>query len=124
MKFVCILAVVTLPLAAAEPPKLKLGDDVRPVKYAAELTLVPGATTFAGNISIDISLAKPASLIWLNAAGLTVEQTTISRAGQTATATVEPGDSDFIALHAPPKCPPDPQRSTSATRAKSTSRTA
>src|SRR5215469_8065826 len=105
MKFVCILAVVTLPLAAAEPPKLKLGDDPRPVKYAAELTLIPGATTFAGNIGIDISLAKPASFIWLNAAGLTVEQATISHAGQTATVTVEPGDSDFIALRAPFEIP-------------------
>ena len=108
MRLFFILAVVMLPLAAAEPPKLKLGDDPRPVKYAAELTLVPGATTFAGNIGIDIYLAKPASLIWLNATGLIVEQATITHAGQTAIVTVELGDSDFIALRAPSEIPAGP----------------
>ena len=108
MRLSFILAVVTLPLATAEPPKLKLGDDPRPVKYAAELTLVPGATTFAGNIGIDIYLAKPASLIWLNATGLIVEQATITHTGQTAIVTVELGDSDFIALRAPSEIPAGP----------------
>jgi cytosol alanyl aminopeptidase len=105
MKFLYLLAVASLPLAAAEPPKLKLGDDVRPVKYAAELTLFPGAATIAGDIGIDISLAKPASLIWLNASKLTIEQATISRPGQTTTAAVEQGDSDFIALRVPSEIP-------------------
>src|SRR5215469_8009720 len=108
MKFFCILAAVTLKLAAAEPPKLKLSEDVRPVKYEAELTLVPGATTFAGNIGIDISLAKPASLIWLNAADLAVEHATISHAGQTITVAVEAGNSEFIALRAPAEIPDGP----------------
>ncbi len=105
MKFVLLLAAAVLPLSAAEPPKLKLGDDVRPVKYAAELTLVPGASTFSGNIGIDIFLVKPASLIWLNATGLNIGEAAISHAGQTITAAVEPGDSDFIALRTPTEIP-------------------
>jgi len=54
-------------LSAAEPPKLRLTDEIRPVQYAAELTLVPGATTTAVRFDIDTSPASPACLIRLNA---------------------------------------------------------
>jgi cytosol alanyl aminopeptidase len=90
-----VLAFWCLSAFAAEAPKLRLPDDVRPIRYAVELTLVPGEKTFAGTIDIDVDLAKPASLIWLNSTELTIQQATI--AGQPAT--IEPGGDDFVALH-------------------------
>jgi len=92
-------------LTAAEPPKLRLPADVRPVKYAAELTLVPGAATFDGRIDIDVALSKPASLIWLNASELSISKASVVRAGREQAATVEPGDDDFIALRLPASLP-------------------
>jgi alanyl aminopeptidase len=98
------LALSTLSAFAAEPPKLRLPDDIRPVKYAADLTLVPGEKTFSGAIDIDVTLTKPASLIWLNATELTIKQATI--AGQPAA--IEPGDSDFVGLRAAKILSPGP----------------
>src|SRR4051794_11125607 len=90
------LAVVlcTFSAFAAETPKLRLPDDVRPTRYAADLTLVPGERTFSGTIDIDIELAKPSLLIWLNATELTIRQVTIG----SQVATVEAGDDDFVGL--------------------------
>ncbi len=89
-----ILALCALSAFAAEVPKLRLADDPRPVKYAAELTLIPGEKTFAGSIDIDVELAQPTSLIWLNATGITIEKATIA----SQVASVEPGDDDFVGL--------------------------
>src|ERR1035437_1112984 len=81
---------------AAEAPKLRLPDDIRPVRYAVDLTLIPGEKTFSGAIDIDIDLAKPASLIWLNATELTIRQVTIA----SEPAAIEPGNDDFVGLRA------------------------
>ena len=45
---------------SAQPPKLRVDDSIRPVKYAADLTLLTGAATFTGTVDIDIQLQKPA----------------------------------------------------------------
>jgi alanyl aminopeptidase len=79
---------------AAEAPKLRLPDDIRPIRYAADLTLVPGEKTFSGTIDIDIELAKPSPLIWLNATELTIQQATVG----SQAAVVEPGNDDFVGL--------------------------
>ena len=100
------LALCSLSAFAAEAPKLRLPDDIRPVKYAADLTLVPGDKTFTGAIDIDITLTKPTSLIWLNAVDLTIQQATIAA----QPATIEPGNSDFVGLRASSTLPPGPAR--------------
>src|SRR5580698_5934177 len=99
------LALFCFALSAAEPPKLRLGDEIRPVKYAAELTLVPGSATFDGSIDIDVTLAKPASLVWLNATELAIWKTTVTHNGKTQAAAVEPGNDDFIGLRIPAAIP-------------------
>src|ERR1039457_6682941 len=96
LAFRLALALCSLSAFAAEAPKLRLPDDIRPIQYAADLTLVPGDKPFAGAIDIDISLAKPASLIWLNATDLTIQQATIA----SEAATIEPGNVDFVGLRA------------------------
>ena len=58
-------------LAAA--PEFRLGNQVEPVRYAANLTVTPGQDTFDGEIDIDVRLAAPADEIWLNASGLTIQ---------------------------------------------------
>jgi aminopeptidase N len=100
------LALCVLPAFAAEAPKLRLPDDVRPTSYAADLTLIPGEKTFSGVIDIDIDLAKPASLIWLNSTDLTIKQATIA----SEPAAIEPGDSDFVGLRAAKILAPGPAR--------------
>jgi hypothetical protein len=37
---------------------LLLADEIRLVKYAAEVKLVPGATAFDGKIDIDVRMEK------------------------------------------------------------------
>ena len=56
-----------LPGASLEPPKLRLGDDVRPVRYRLDLTLVPEQDTFTGRIEIDLDIRKSTGIVWLNA---------------------------------------------------------
>src|ERR1035438_931268 len=84
-------------LLAADAPKLRLGADIRPTRYAADLTAVPGTATFSGVLDIDIALAKPASLVWLNATDLSIEQATVN----SQPAAVESAGGDFIALRPP-----------------------
>src|SRR5690349_19540600 len=108
MRGILPFAVLCLSLCAAEPPRLRLPGDVRPLKYVAELTLIPGATTFDGKIDIDVSLSRPASLIWLNASDLSISKLTLSRNGKPQSAAVEPGDADFIALRFATEVPPGP----------------
>jgi cytosol alanyl aminopeptidase len=100
------LALCSASAFAAEAPKLRLPDDIRPIKYAADLTLIPGEKTFSGAIDIDVALAKPASLIWLNATELTIQQATIA----SQPAAIEPGNDDFVGLRAAKILAPGPAR--------------
>ena len=94
-----ILAGLGLAARAAEPPGLRLPADIRPVGYAAELTLLPGTKSFTGRIEIDVELQQPSSLFWLNAAGISIGEAAIETAGGKQTATVEQAAEDFAALH-------------------------
>jgi alanyl aminopeptidase len=89
-----VFALCALSAVAAEAPKLRLPEDVRPVRYAADLTLIPGEKTFSGAIDIDVEVAKPTPLVWLNATELTIRQATIA----SQAVTIEPGNDDFVGL--------------------------
>ena len=67
---------------------------------------IPGEKTFSGTIDIDIELAKPASLIWLNATELTIQQATIA----SQPAAIEPGNDDFVGLRPAKILAPGPAR--------------
>ena len=82
--------------ATAEPPKLRLGDSVRPVRYAADLTLLPESPTFSGTVDIDIEIQRPSQVIWLNANEITVKSAVLTSLGKSTAATVEPGGTDFV----------------------------
>ena len=93
-------------LLAADAPKLRLGADIRPTRYTAELTAVPAAAAFSGVLDIDVVLATPASLVWLNANDLTIQQATVN----SLPAAVESAGDDFIALRLPAALPAGPAR--------------
>ena len=100
------LALCSLSAFAAEAPKLRLPGDVRPIKHAADLTLVPGEKTFSGAIDIDVELAKSSSLIWLNATELTIREASIG----SQPAAIEPGNDDFVGLRPANVVGPGPER--------------
>ena len=81
--------------ASGAPPKLRLGEDVRPVRYHVDLTLIPDEDTFSGAIEIDLDIRKPSDVIWLNARSLTIDHANLVAGGRTLKATVEQGGEDF-----------------------------
>jgi len=86
---------------AAGPPTLRLPEGVRPIKYTAELTLLPDSPTFKGEIDIDVTFSAPTSLFYLNSKE---NQITVAEVNRMKLA-VEQVNENFIALRAPAKIP-------------------
>jgi aminopeptidase N len=84
------------PAALPEPPKLRLPGNVSPLRYAAELTLVPAQEKFTGAIAIDLEIKEPTALLWLNASDLTIGSATLTVNGERSAARVVPGGEDFV----------------------------
>ena len=103
--FVLFLAILA---SAAEPPKLKLDDSVRPVRYAADLTLLTDLPSFSGSVDIDVELRNPAGLIWINATDLSVKEVNVRAGGREQSGAVEAGDRNFIGLRFPARVPAGP----------------
>jgi alanyl aminopeptidase len=95
---------------AATPPTLRLGDAARPVRYAAELTVVPSAQTFTGAIDIDMILKAQTSLLWLNGSSLKLKEAKLTAHGETIAARVVPGGDDFIGFAFERAAPAGPAR--------------
>src|SRR5437868_13667857 len=61
------------PAASSEPaPSFRLPDGARPLRYDLMLTVVPGDAKASGEIAIDVDLARPHSVVWLNADSLNI----------------------------------------------------
>ncbi|PWU10067.1 MAG: peptidase M1 [Terriglobia bacterium] len=97
-------------LYAADVPKLRLDDTIRPVRYAVELTLLPDGPGFSGKIDIDIEFRKPAAEVWLNAADLQIQQASLERGGRILAATIQAGDPNFVGLRLPSVAPAGPAK--------------
>ena len=93
--FACsFAAAVAAPVA--EPPKLRLADNVQPVRYAVDLTIIPDHDTFHGAVDISVNVRTATPLIWLNAADLRVQDATFrSESGAVSKAEVVPGGKEF-----------------------------
>ncbi|HVO98547.1 MAG TPA: M1 family metallopeptidase [Bryobacteraceae bacterium] len=100
-----ILLLVSAALAA-DPPSLRLPEGVRPVKYAADLTLLPDKLTFSGSIDIDVVFPAPTKLFYVNARELRIASAT---AGKTKL-TPDQANENFLALTAPSSIPAGPTR--------------
>jgi alanyl aminopeptidase len=92
---VILLAATAL---AADPPTLRLPEGVRPVKYAAELTLLPDSPTFLAKIDIDVSFASSSSMFYINARELEISAAEIETHGKKMKLAVEKANENFIAL--------------------------
>src|SRR5690606_33804103 len=79
------------PPPAPTPPELRLPKHARPVRYAAELTVIPTQDTFQGKIDIELEVATATSLLWLNATELKISSAQLTQGGSTMAARVLPG---------------------------------
>jgi alanyl aminopeptidase len=93
--------VFALTALAADPPTLRLPEGVRPVKYAADLTLLPDSPTFKAKIDIDVFFAAPTTLFYLNAKEIEIAAADVDK----MKLAVKQVNEDFVALRAPSKIP-------------------
>src|ERR1017187_9165106 len=104
----CLAFLLLAACAAAEPPKLRLGDDVRPVSYRLDLTVIPQQDTFTGTIEIDLQVRKATDVIWLNARDLTIDTAQLTAGGRTLAAKVETSGTEFAGFAAASAIPAGP----------------
>ena len=76
------------------PPDLRLSGDVRPIRVALDLTIVPDRPTFQGRVSIAARVNRPVPVVWLNATELDIAGAALD--GQPAR--VVGSNDDFIGL--------------------------
>lgn len=94
----CLLLAGALFAAPEPPPPFSLNDEAVPRKYWVELTVDPARESFEGTVRIDVELLKPASVIWLNAAGLTVKEASLQVNGRTHAIRTEPIEGELLAV--------------------------
>jgi alanyl aminopeptidase len=92
--------------AAAEPPKFRLGDTARPLRYAIDLTVVPGESDFRGAADIEFAVTESTPVLWLSASDLTVKSATLRTGSETRAATVTPGGKNFVGFAFDPPLAP------------------
>lgn len=99
MQCVAALLLLAVPcLSQMSAPTLRLPSTVSPLRYEADLRVVPGQDRFSGIISIEIALRQPASIVWLHAKALQVQEASITSGGKVFAARAQPQDSDFLGL--------------------------
>jgi alanyl aminopeptidase len=95
-----LLVLLSLPVAAtggaARPPKLRLGDGARPLRYAARVVVQPTQESFSGVIDIELELKAATKLLWLNATDLTVDAAQFDVGGKQIAAKPVAGGEDFV----------------------------
>jgi alanyl aminopeptidase len=86
-----------VPDQAPTPPRFRLpADEVGPIRYRVDLTIVPDQDTFTGAIDIDLQFAKPASVLWLNAEKLEIKDATLTAGGEKFVAKVITEPNDYV----------------------------
>jgi alanyl aminopeptidase len=79
------------------PPALRLPDVARPLRQAVHLRLVPTIEDFSGSTDIEVDVRAPTSVIWLQAALLTVQRAEWRAGGETVRLNATASD-EFLAL--------------------------
>ena len=100
------VAAATQLAAAAQPPKLRLDDAARPLKYAARISVNPADPTFKGAIDIDLKINHATDTLWLNATELTVDKASFTVGGATIPARIIAGGEDFVGFAVDKPLPP------------------
>ncbi len=119
------LAVAAVALTAAAvaaqtpaPPTLRLPDGARPTAVAAELDIAPESESFSGRVRLDLEIAHPTRLLWLNAERLEIDAARFEVGGETWPATVVPGGEQFAGFDAGRELPAGAARLTIDYRGK------
>jgi cytosol alanyl aminopeptidase len=68
--------IVVAPPAAVPPPGLRLPSSVKPIAQRVELTILPASPSFEGTTELDVDLASPTDVVWLNIRALKVKKAT------------------------------------------------
>jgi alanyl aminopeptidase len=105
MKLCFSLILLASTALAAGPPTLRLPEGVRPVRCAADLTLLPDSPSFTGKIDIEVSFAAPIALFYANARDLEIATAEIETHGKKMRLAVQTANENFIALRAPSEIP-------------------
>jgi alanyl aminopeptidase len=102
---VCTLAILFAWNAKAEqaldqppiPPKFRLpAGEVGPIRYRADLTIIPDQETFSGEVEIDLRFAESTSILWLNSEKLDVKDATLTVAHEKLAAKVIREPQDYV----------------------------
>src|SRR5438270_394544 len=83
---------------AHTPPRVRLPTMVKPVRYAARLTVRPTEPTFTGAIDIDVTVDKATDIVWLDSTALKVTRAAMKLGNATIAARTVAGGEDFIGL--------------------------
>jgi cytosol alanyl aminopeptidase len=95
-----LAALAALALVADAAPTLRLPGNVRPVRQAIDLSLDPGRESFSGSVAIELELAEPIPVLWLNAVALQIQDASLDRGGKAIRLRVVPGNDDFVGFAA------------------------
>ncbi|MGA8030367.1 MAG: M1 family metallopeptidase, partial [Bryobacteraceae bacterium] len=97
-----LLSIVSaLAATAPQPPTLRLNHDVQPGHIWLDLTLSPEKTDFSGKVRMDLQINNAVDHFWLNAADLSITEAKLEQNGQTLTAQIVPGGTDFVGFQFP-----------------------
>jgi len=80
------------------PPTLSLPDGVRPLREALDLDLDPAQERYRGTARIDLELASPSTVVWLNAQDLDIASARVESEGSGQPARVSAGAPGFVSL--------------------------
>jgi alanyl aminopeptidase len=82
---------------APTPPKFRLpAHEVGPIRYRADLTIIPDQDTFTGVVEIDLQFATSTSILWLNSERLIVKDATLTVGDEKLAAKVIPEPMDYV----------------------------
>jgi len=93
----CVRPAPSPPGGGETPPELALPPDVRPLRYALDLTLLPERERFEGAVAIEVELTRPLSRFWLHTRDLTIRHATVEVAGAARQAMVTAANAEGVA---------------------------
>ncbi len=105
-----LCSILAWPQEAPAPPKLRLPQNVQPVRYEASLRLTPGQDKFNGHINLDLNVVETTPLIWLNARSLRFQSGRIHAAGIEEAVKLQPTGENFVGVMLEHPLRPGPAR--------------
>ncbi len=101
---VSLFALASLAGAATsglQAPQLRLGTNVVPQRYRADITVTPGRDSFQGRVEIDVTIHEATRIIWLNATNLQIRSATFAAGGSTVSPRLTTEEHGFVGLQFP-----------------------